>query len=204
MRNLDPVANSMISLWILDRESGICIFNQEFSKLVTHLDPGIIGGFFSATITFYLKLLGKEVMHIHMEGLRLHFHYTNHSIIAVALKDDVKSYQVNIFLGKIAVFFDDRYAKYLNKDVIEKKVFRHFANDLEAFIGRKSQKISYISESKEFLKNRQELTNIEFNRLQYVLKEQSTKFKLKKDKLLSCEKKEGLDEYCIDEKENSN
>ncbi len=174
---MESIRDGLFNLWLLERASGICFFDQSFSEGLSPdiLDnPCLIGGFFTAIEHFYKQLTDQEIEFIQLENVRFYFHGTDKVLFAFAVDNRVKSFTVESFIKDIQERFERKYESMLLKDgkLNEVGKFKDFANDVEDLVGKKSTSVNFMNDRDDFIVFKYEMAKSELSHLRVMLQDQ--------------------------------
>jgi len=133
------------NIWIIHKENGVCIFEQNFKNIETNSD--LITGFIVAILNFGKEIADKNLQSIVFAGLKIMISIYDRFIIALAIDEDAPELDVKMFLEIVYDEFEKRYGNFLlnfNGDV---SIFSDFESFIETLINKKAIAI-------EFLKNK--------------------------------------------------
>lgn len=144
-----------MNLWIIDDDSGICIFNQEFIQMPTKVNEDLIGGFLSAIRNFSEEVTGQNMRMIELDQIALRIKSKEKICFVAATSLDVKQKEMDAFLVKLEEKFIKRYQEVIDEDNINNvKIFEDFAVDVENEIGKESKYAFFFHEDPEVMKTR--------------------------------------------------
>lgn len=168
----------ILNLMIIDRESGICIFEQDFEDLPSDADPELVGGFFTALMCFSNRIADQQIKFIQLEKIRFYFHTGDKLVLISATRNSVSLDYIKQFLEDIHEKFVDQFQDVISKGKInESRLFRSFAVDIETEVGRKTRFISIFNESIPFLRKKYKAIREDFTKVTKILHEQARRFK---------------------------
>jgi hypothetical protein len=155
-----------IKLWLMDRNAGICIFEQSFEDMPKTLASDLVTGFFYAMLTFSNEIASQDVEFIQLRDIRIVFHGEGRLLFAMATTNDADHEFTGGLLRDLERRFQDKYKKLLEKGFLNNTaVFEGFANEVEAEIGRKSTTIAFVQTQVDKFKVRYENVKTDFNQL---------------------------------------
>jgi len=144
--------HGLIKLWIIEKESGILIFEQVFEEIQI-IDSDLISGFFVAMMSFAQETTNQEIEFIQLKQIRISFKLLYRFIFAIATEHDVEYEETEEFLKKIHERFESKYKNVLQQGFVgETSIFNNFAQDIEDVLGKKSKHFGFIQESAEVIK----------------------------------------------------
>jgi hypothetical protein len=127
------------SLWILERQTGICLFEQTFEGSSGKVDADLIGGFLSAISKFCEELVGEEIRLIETPSMRILYHGAEKFIVVLLLENTVIVPVAETMLKEISLLFTQKYATYLETGQLANvAVFNDFAAEIEHRFERKA------------------------------------------------------------------
>lgn len=144
--------DGLIKLWIIEKESGVCIFEQTFEEIQI-IDSDLISGFFVAMMSFAQETTKQTIEFIQLKQIRIAFRFLYRFIFAVATEHDVEYQDTEQFLQNIQERFETKYKNILQQGFVgEVTIFNNFAQDIEDILGKKSKHFGFIQVSTEALK----------------------------------------------------
>ncbi len=127
------------SLWILERQTGICLFEQTFEGSSNKVDADLIGGFLSAITKFCEELVGEEIRLIETPSMRILYHGAEKFIMVVLVENSVNIAVAESMLNEISSLFTQKYARYLETGQLSNvAVFNDFTSEIEKRVERKA------------------------------------------------------------------
>lgn len=154
----------------MDREAGICIFEQSFEEMPKTLASDLVTGFFYAMLTFSNEIASQDVEFIQMRDIRIVFHGQNRLLFAIATKNGADHEFTERLLRDLEHRFQDKYKELLDKGFLNNTaVFEGFANEVEAEIGKKSTTVAFVQNQVDKLKIRYESVKTDFSQLKQSL-----------------------------------
>ena len=169
----DKLSDFLIhSLWILNSDSGVCLFEQLYRDITTEqIHSDLIVGFFSALLSFAQESFAKEIKHITMQDLRFFFDSDNYYIYIATTSDDIKvsNEKVKKILVAIKEKFGEKY-----KSIMEKgwdgniAQFRDFSEDLREIVKQEPTRLklvfSLIDKQREYMREKRKQFRKKFDR----------------------------------------
>ncbi len=120
------------SLWILERQTGICLFEQTFEANTSKVDADLVGGFLSAITKFCKELVGEEIRRIETPSMCILYHGAEKFIMALLFENSANANVAEGLLNDISQLFALKYATYLEAgQVANVAVFNDFAAEVE-------------------------------------------------------------------------
>jgi hypothetical protein len=162
-------------LWIIDRDAGICIFEQNFQPLPKEVNPDLISGFFIALISFAQELTDQDIQYIQMKAMRIYFQQAEKFVFAIASPAEIESTDnVQKVIVKLEDKFKTKYQTQIEKGYFGyTSVFESFAADVEEVVGEKATSWAIIKEKAEELKVYLDNAKSEYNNLKLFLLQRS-------------------------------
>ncbi len=155
-----------IKLWLMDRHVGICIFEQSFEDMPKTLTSDLVTGFFYAMLTFSNEIASQDVEFIQLHDIRIVFHGGGRLLFAIAARNDADHAFTERFLRDLERRFQDKYCDLIEKGCLNNTaVFRGFAEEVEAELGRKSTAVSFVETQVDRFKMRYENVKTDINQL---------------------------------------
>ncbi|MHA1680004.1 MAG: hypothetical protein ACTSUE_03285 [Promethearchaeota archaeon] len=168
----------VFNLLIIDKESGLCVFKQDFEDLPNHVDPEIMGGFFTAMMCFSRRIAEQEIKYIQLEGIRFYFHVGESIALISATKNSVKLGTIKSFLQRVHDKFEKKYKEVINSgELNETRLFASFAVEIEEEIGKKTRRFEYFNRKSKPEQRKYELMRDNFIHLKDVIHKQARLFK---------------------------
>jgi len=157
-------------LWILERQAGICLFEQTFEGSTRDVDSDLIGGFLTAISKFCEELVGEEISSIRTPTMRILYHAEEKFVIAVLLPKDANHKIARTNVSEISRLFAEKYAPYLDADQLANvAVFNDFAAEIETRFDTKAKcYIHYLREKRA--KRREKFENL-FDQIKTMMEE---------------------------------
>lgn len=158
-------------LWIIDKEAGICIFEQNFKPMPTEINADLVSGFFIALINFAQEMAGQSIEFLQLKTLRIYFSPIQSFVFALAVSPSPETNdKIYSMIGKIQNRFETRFQTILEKGYFgQTSLFDSFATDVEAVVGQKAESTSFLKEKAEEVKKYYEIARNEYNTLKIQL-----------------------------------
>ncbi|HMF31409.1 MAG TPA: hypothetical protein VKK79_08350 [Candidatus Lokiarchaeia archaeon] len=131
----------IMKLWILDREAGICLFEQAFAEFSSELDSDLLGGFLTAISKFYKEFVGEGVHAIDTPSMRMLFKEseTEKFTVVILFQNWVNKTIAEAAIEEVSRLFQEKYAQYINEGKLANvSVFQDFAAEIETRFNHKS------------------------------------------------------------------
>jgi hypothetical protein len=148
------------SVWILEKNSGICLFEENYIDFMNEgMTIDLIGSFLSALLTFADETFADEIQHVQFSNRKIIFEFSKHLLFIVAVNDKTKLSDVQIKrkIDQIAMAFN---AKYLHIFARKKgwggniNQFEPFTEDLKKIVKKEpsTTKIAQLFDFRESIK----------------------------------------------------
>ncbi len=119
-------------LWILNRQSGIYLFEQTFDARLREMDPDLIGGFLMAISKFSEEIIGEEIRVIETKSMRIYYQNAEKFVVAVLFQNKINKSMTKSFLKDVSDLFIEKYMSYLDAGQLANvNVFKDFAAEIE-------------------------------------------------------------------------
>ena len=128
------------SLWVLESNSGICIFEQNYVDITKdNVSVDIISSFFSAILSIAQESFVDEIQYIKFSKRKLFFDFREDLLFIVSIKDTENSgdEQIKRVIKKIAEQFIAKYRPVLTHFGGNISQFNDFSINLEDIVKRK-------------------------------------------------------------------
>jgi len=151
------LSDSLYNFWIIEKNSSICIFAQEFAALPVKINEDLAGGFFSAIHMFSKEATGQSIKFMELDDICFHFHDMERLYFVLVTAKDADRDQINAFFSSMQQRFETRFKDQLDKGLInDVSVFSSFAADVEEEIGKKGTFQSLFELPADIIKERYE------------------------------------------------
>ena len=153
-------------LWILESNSGICLFEQNYVDITKdNVSIDIISSFFSAILSIAEESFVDEIQYIKFSRRKIFFDFIENLLFIISVKD-VKSAgeeEINKIIKQISQKFIEKYKPVISQFGGNISQFNNFSTDLEQIVKRKPipiriLQVEQVKESfKKFITNQLEL-----------------------------------------------
>lgn len=123
------------NLWIIERNSGICIFNKNIKCLKKkHLSIDLICGFLSAISMLASEAFAEDIKYIKLSNSKLYFKYTTNFLFILSIQNENRfnSHKIKTLINDISdlfVFYYDKDFESWDRDIRQFKAFsKYLAN----------------------------------------------------------------------------
>lgn len=138
----EPASKWLSNIWIIEKDSGICIFEQSFKNI--NMNPDLISGFLIAMLNFGKELADKDFESIQFKELKIALNNYDHYIIAMAITDDANDADVRDFFEIVSDEFSKRYDEILTDWQGETSIFDKFGEYTENLVDRPAIKAELV------------------------------------------------------------
>ncbi len=129
------------SIWILDKSSGLCIFEEIYEDFIKKgLDSDLIASFLSAILNFAGETFTEEIQFIKFTNRKILFEFSERTLFVIAIddRDETPDYCIKEIIKEIVEKFNDKYESFLKDDWLgNTALFSSFTEDLRVIIKRK-------------------------------------------------------------------
>jgi len=138
------------NVWIIEQDSGVCIYEHNFMKLDTNSD--LVSGFLMANLTFGQELTKSKVKRIIFENLGIYFQHREKFIVTMAITNDASVVDSEHLLLRIAEEFNKRYREVLGDYKGNITKFRDFDTIVDEMAKKKAVSFDLLIQT-QILKN---------------------------------------------------
>ena len=129
-------SNALTNLWILDTQSGVCIFEQTYEPV--QIDPDLVTGFLLAMRNFGREITDGDIKEIEFNNLRIALRSGKNVILAGAFRAEASQKGVKNLLDLLLFEFEIQFESQLKHWAGNTDVFSPFNTILEELINKKS------------------------------------------------------------------
>jgi hypothetical protein len=142
----------ILKFYIVQKPSGICIFNQTFEELPGKCDPYVISGFLFAISNLSIEIAKQDIEFLQLNSLRFFYLIRAKYIMIMVSSKDSKQSKIYQLLEQIQVEFEKRYLKVLEAEFSgDITGFKSFAHEIELILETETKYIQYIDKRNEQL-----------------------------------------------------
>jgi len=173
------------SLWVLEAQSGIVIFEENYSDFTKEgMEADLMSAFLSALLSFTEESFTSDIEHIKLTDRKILFEPTQYVLFVVSQKDfSISDKRIKKMIKEISEKFADKYDSFFERTKHwdgRIKRFQGFSKDLKAIVKKEPLTVKFLR-SLDFKENVKKAEN-------YLQK--------KKEKLKHlAERKEKLDKF---------
>lgn len=139
--------NKIDCLWILEPNSGICIFEENYEDITTEgTSIEVIAGFLSAILSFADEAFAETIQHIKFSNKKIFFELTDYALFVVAIKDERKINSNNTYelIKEISNQFYSQFREALEHWNGNINQFDSFSESLKLITKRKPTQIKIL------------------------------------------------------------
>ena len=133
-------------LWILDVESGLCFFEENYRKWSLK-DTQLISSFLTAIRNFIREAFSEDIEFIQFKSRKIIFEVSGRSLFIIAVsKSNSNEEKIRITIKEIVKRFNKKFHSILKNNRIIKdfRQFRNFSEDLEHIIDREPVNVKFL------------------------------------------------------------
>ncbi len=137
-------------LWILEIESGSCLFEENYKKWSIQ-DTQLISSFLTAIRSFIKEAFSEDIEFIQFKTRKIIFEVSGKILFIIAVSNSNFSEDIlKDIIKNLVIKFNQSFQSILKKKNIisEFRTFQSFSKDLGQIIGRKPVNIRLLTESK--------------------------------------------------------
>jgi len=165
------IENIIDSIWILEIESGIVIYEEIYKDITKHgISTDLILNFLSALVNFAGEVFVDELKNIKLSNHKIFFNFLKHIIVVISITDkfSIEETKLSVLIDRIGKKFESKYEHLYNNEFwyVNIEVFNSFSKDLREFIKREPEpiKIVHSINFSEKIKKLNELIDNETNK----------------------------------------
>ncbi len=195
------------SLWILEKASGICIFEEYYVDFTRDgIETDLIASFLSALLSFADEAFEDAIQHIKLSNRKIVFEFSECVLFVVSISDDAPATdgQIKKAIEQIAKKFNDKYRAVLENGKWGGNVdlFSNFSQDLKDIVMKEpvSIKLLQLLDFKEhykkveaFVNKHKELAMKQKERIEKLILEKKRKLESDRHKKKSLEEQKKLE-----------
>lgn len=129
-------ADYLLNVWIIDRQSAVCIFDKQFTD--SNIDPDLISGFLVAINSFGQEISNRSIQSINFEDYQIAVEVAEHYYLALAYRDGFPARSLKKLISDIGHKFESRFADHLDTFCGNIDVFESFDTSLEEIVKKRS------------------------------------------------------------------
>ena len=137
-------------LWILEYESGLCLFEEIYKDFTKEgMSTDLITGFLSALLNFANETFSDAILHIQLSNRKILFELTKYIlfVIAVNAKSSVTDGEIKFTIRKIAKIFNKKFQSVFKKGKWSGNVsiFNSFSDDLKQIVKKEPLALKFLT-----------------------------------------------------------
>ena len=134
------------SLWILENQSKLCVFEENYSDFTKDgISSDMIGSFLAALLTFAKESFTDEIQSIKFSNRKIVFKFSKHLLFVIAFsdKDINKDHQIKEISNELVNRFNEKFEHYFENHSWNGNttIFESFSDDLKEIVKREPLKI---------------------------------------------------------------
>ncbi|MFX0072261.1 MAG: hypothetical protein ACFFAO_14335 [Candidatus Hermodarchaeota archaeon] len=136
------------SLWILERRSGICIFEENYLDFTKEgISTDMVGAFLAALLSFARETFTDEIQNIQFSNRKVFFKFSKHLLfVTICCNDKNNHHKIKEISNEIEEKFNLKYEKIFENDGWNgnTSTFREFSSDLSEIVKNKPLKLKFL------------------------------------------------------------
>jgi len=137
------------SLYILEKDSGICLFEENYVDITKDgISTDLISSFLSAILSFADETFADEIQHIQFSNRRILFNFSEHVLLVIAVHKETPAtdFQIKRMIDNIASQFDQKYSIIFETDQWRGDItqFNDFSQELYEIVKREPLKLKLL------------------------------------------------------------
>jgi len=159
------------SVWILEIESGIVIYEEIYKDITKHgISTDMILNFLSALVSFADEVFADELKHIKLSNHKIFFNFLKHIMLVISITDkiSIEERKISVLIERIGKKFESKYENLYNQELwyANLDVFNSFSKDLREIINKEPESIKIVHSINfsEKIKKLNELIDYETNK----------------------------------------
>ena len=137
------------SIWILEKKTGLCIFEANYVDITKDgLHTDLVGNFLSALLTFAEETFTDQIKYVKFSNRKVEFSFTEYFLFAIFISDkNIDSdNDVNNKIDRIIFKFNDKYQNVFKNNNWNGNItlFNDFSEDLKQLIKEEPLKIKFF------------------------------------------------------------
>ncbi len=137
-------------LWILEYESGLCLFEEIYKDFTKEgMSTDLITGFLSALLNFANETFSDAILHIQLANRKIIFQTSKHVllVVAVSAKAPADDAEIKFTIRKIAKIFNKKFQSIFKKGKWSGKVsvFSSFSDNLKQIVKKEPLALKFLT-----------------------------------------------------------
>ncbi len=143
---------NIFNFWILDRSSGICIFEQNFEEWPGKDKSEIVAGFLYAILSISKEFADDFISYIELKDKFRISYRLSKNLVFVVLSSRIEQSWIASILERLELRFEEKFPDFFNCSFYgETSQFQCFAKETEKIFQLETNYYSYIKTRKEHL-----------------------------------------------------
>jgi propanediol dehydratase large subunit len=147
--------SEILKIWIIQKDSGICVFEQSFSESAVTIDSDLIGGFLSAILNFSDEVIKSSIQYIQLNDYLLYYDFSRDFVFVYLCEPDVSVKNIGKISEKTVKSFGTHFEQpgqlSFTGDVSK---FNTFASETEQILESKSYYHKFLKGMNEQIQER--------------------------------------------------
>lgn len=148
-------------LWVLEYNSGICIFEENYRDWSTDLSTDLIASFLTAILSFANEAFIDAIQFIQFSNHKIIFEFNKHLLFVIAVSDsDISEERIKSTIEKISVKFIKKFDDILENGQLKGNIkeFNDFSEELKKIVKKEplTKKLITIEQMERLQKKREE------------------------------------------------
>lgn len=143
----------ILKIWIMQKDSGLCIFEQSFSEDAMNIDSDLIGGFLSALQGFSYEVVNSSIEYVKLRDYLLYYDFSKEYTFVYLADPDTSTKEMKRTSESIVEAFEKRFGtgpdSVFTGDVSK---YAEFGSDMETLLDSKSYYLKYMKEINDQIK----------------------------------------------------
>jgi hypothetical protein len=124
-------------LWVLDYNSGICIFEENYRDWSTDLSTDLISSFLTAILSFANEAFIDAIQFIQFANHKIIFEFNEHALFVIAVSDsNISEVQLKVTIEKVANKFIKKFQAFFENGKLKGNIkqFNEFSEELKKIV----------------------------------------------------------------------
>lgn len=160
MSGIEQIQRGIFQLWIFERDTSLCIFEQVFEGLPKTVDSNLIGAYLVTLSSFCEDLLGEFIDCLDSEHLRIIYFSRPDFIFALLVDKGLNRFTVKDMLERLYYLFIEKYKDLIGPNFDGNTThFEDFSDEIETIFNMKTVRFN------QFLRTRADRLSTEITEL---------------------------------------
>jgi hypothetical protein len=158
--------SEILKFWIIQRDSGVCVFEQSFSESAMNLDSDLIGGFISAIMNFSDEVVHSKIEFVKLKDYLLFYDFSKEFIFVYLCSEDAQVRNIKKISDRVVATFAERFE--LNSEqgfTGDVTKYGDFAGEIETLLDTKSFYHKFLKEFNQQIKESYQSKYFELQKL---------------------------------------